>query len=629
MPTTKSPTQGSRVKFENRFLRVDVDLREIAIHVTERATGVQWRMAASTDQDVMLEDSLKVRTPRAFASSKDKQVSPARNGQIGTHIRMQDLGLGLHVYLDGRSLVVEIERIYGQGPARVRDVLFPRHFLLPKRNDSSTTWTVGQGSIVPGNSTSRFHHPEGYSEQEMCFHGAMNGQCGMVAIAETPFDLYMAMSHLDNEAPSTFIHWLPSHSDLRYTRRVRFTFEKGLNFVRQAKLYRAHMQREGFWVSLEEKVRQNPNVARMRGAAVINSLTAIRHVRELRYEVNTFADQTTWALELRKRTGLKNAIVHVDGWGKFGYDSVHPETLPPCPDAGGPGGLKDFREKMRDAGWLFGLHDQYIDIYADAPSYDPARFMIKENGRPNTLNVWAGGLCSHLCFSESLKFLRRNFADGVKDQYMYHNSPPIYKICEPDAYYLDCLCRIHECFNPNHPLTRSEVVHYANEMLRTVRDHGKRVVLSCEHPKFYSVPDLDFGWGISHLKADVQVVGGGHATESVGTPVPLWHLVFHDAIWLPLHGSNYLQNFLYVESPYFQNTKDGPPQTEIDIKMKVCRLNEVAGFDEMTGFEIQNGGTVMSSEFSSGVRVSVNHAEKTYRINGPRAVATQGNVKLK
>lgn len=612
----------SRLKFENRFLKLDLDVKGVTFSVTERATGVVWRMANSTDQDVVIEDALKVRTPRAFASSTDKEVLPAHNGLPGAIVCMRDLGLALHFFLDGRSLVVEIERRIERGPERVRDVLFPRHFLLPRRSDASSTWTVGQGAVVPANWTSRFHHPEGYSEQEMCFHGATIGACGMAAIAETPFDLYIAMSHLENEAPATFIHWLPSHSDLRYTRRVRFTFEKGLDYVRQAKLYRAHMKEQGYWVSLEDKARANPNVARLRGAAVINSDTATRRVRTMAYRMNTFADQAQWALSLRKRSGIKNAVVHVDGWGKFGYDSVHPETLPPNAEAGGPGGLKDFREKVRDAGWLFALHDQYIDIYADAPSYDPARFMIKENGRPNTLNVWAGGLCSHLCVSESLKFVRRNFVEGVKDQYMYHNSPPIYKICEPDAYYLDCFCRIHECFNPLHPLTRSEVVHYTNASLRTVREHGKRVVLSCEHPKFYAVPDLDFGWGISHLKADVQVVGGGHATESVGVPVPLWHLVFHDAIWLPGYGTDYLTNFLYVESPYFSSTKDGPPEAELSIKRKICKLNEVAGFDEMTRFDFQDGGKVATSEFSSGVRVQVNRVENTYRISGPAGVAT-------
>lgn len=617
-----------RITFQNRFLRVDFDAAEVTWTVTEKATGVAWKMAKSNEQDVVLEDDRKQRTNRALASSQDKTVLPPRTALPGVYLRLQDLGLGVQVVLDGNNLEVEIERLTGQGPARVRDLLFPRHLLLPKRADTYSTWTVGQGSIVPATSPNRFHHPEGYSEQEMCWHGAFSQGCGMIAIAETPFDLYMAMSHLPGEAPAPFIHWLPSHGDLRYTRRVRYTFAKGLDFVRQAKHYRAYAKRVGWFVSLREKARWNPNVARLKGAAVINSATAQRRVRTMTYDMNTFADQAKWAVQLRKQTGLKNAVVHVDGWGRFGYDSVHPETLPPNAEAGGPKGLKDFRAQVRDAGWLFALHDQYIDIYADAPSYHPSRLMIKENGKPNTLNVWAGGLCSHLCISEALKFVRRNFAEGVKDQYMYHNSPPVYAVCEPDAYYLDCFCRIHECFNPEHPLTRSEVVHYTNECLRTVRNHGKKVVLSNEHPKFYSVPDLDFGWGIGHLKADVQVSGGGNQTELIGIPVPLWHLVFHDALWLPEYGDNHLQQMLYGNGVYFQNTKDGPKPAELANKLKVCALNEVIGFDEMVNFEVLDGGAGFRSEFESGVRVTTDQKEKAYRIDGARGVATKGMVKL-
>jgi hypothetical protein len=462
----------------------------------------------------------------------------------------------------------------------------------------------------------------------MAFHGAAIGDCGMVAIAETPFDLYVAMSHLEGEAPATFFHWLPSLGDLRYTRRVRFTFGRGLDFVQQAKLYRRHVQREGYFVSLADKARGNPNVAKLKGAAWVNSSTGSRRMRTLAYTCHTFADQAAWVAQLRERTGLKTGVVHVDGWGAFGYDSVHPDVLPPNREAGGAAGLRAFREQVGRMGWLFGLHDQYIDIYADAPSYDPARFMIKENGRPNLLNVWCGGLCAHLCGTESLKFVRRNFVEGVKDQYMYHNSPSIYDLCRPDASYLDCFCRIHECFHPQHPLTRAETAWYQRECLRTVRGHGRKVVQSCEHAKWYAIPDLDFSYGLGHQKADVLVEGGGHETQAIGLPVPLWNLVFHDAVWTPEHSSEYGRAFLYGSSVFFHAQAELPPDDELAWKMKLCRFNEVVGFDEMTDFRMSGDGQELRSEFYSGVGVTYCPAEKTCRLDGPRSVSTRGSVRL-
>lgn len=619
-------TTKKSVAFENKFLRVDFDVAGVSLAVTEKATGTRWQMAQATDQDVVIEDYHAQRAGRSLASAEIKQLLPSRSSLPGAGLALRDLGLAIHLWLEGRDLLVDIERLNAGGPARVRDLLFPRHFVLPRKSENYTTWTVGQGSIVPATTRGIFHHPEGYSEQEMAWHGAMNGRSGMIAVAETPFDLYIAMWHLAGQAPGAFIHWLPSLGDLRYTRRVRYHFEKDFGYVRQAKHYRRWLQEQGYWISLAEKAKQNPNVARLKGAAVITSLAVQRRMRNLNYELNTFSDQANWALKLRHRTGLKNAVIHVDGWGRFGYDSVHPETLPPNVEAGGAKALRAFRERMREAGWLFALHDQYIDIFHDAPSYSPDRLMLKEDGRPNTLNVWAGGLSSQMCFSESLKFLRRNFIDGVRDQYMYHNSPPIKQLVDPDAYYLDCFCRIQECHNPLHPLTRTQVVGYMNEIFRTVRNSKGGVVLSCEHPKFYALSDLDFGWHVGHLKADVQVVGGGSETGMIGIPVPLWHLVTHDSLCATAFPSLDLNQLLYAEAPCLANTKDGPTDSELEMKLRVCRLHEVVGFDEMTSFETDAQGVTAQTEFASGVTVQINRSKKTYRIAGDRRVTMEGVV---
>ncbi|MFC1582135.1 DUF5696 domain-containing protein [Planctomycetota bacterium] len=614
---------------ENRHLILNIDPNDVSFKVTEKQTGTTWKMAPSSNQDVVIHTSRNEYVNRSFASSADLTVLPAPHGREGLRIRMRDLGLAINIILSGREVVCEVERLFGGGPAKVRDVLWPRHFLLPKRSDAYTVWTVGMGSIVPANTKARFHHPEGYSEQEQCWQGSVIGKSGMMVTAETPFDMYIAMSHKEREAPCSFIHWLPSLGDLRYTRRAVMHFAKGLDFIKMAKRYREHMKAEGHFVSLADKAKWNPNVKKLPGAAVVNSMTCIRRKRTLEYINNTFADQAKWMAGLKKRTGLKHAIMHVDGWGRYGYDSVHPETLPPNIEAGGAGELKKFRDKARKQDWLFGLHDQYIDIFSDAPSYDPKRFRVNEDGRPYILNMWAGGKCSHLCFSEALKFVRRNFVEGVKDQYMYHNSASVYDICQPDAYYLDCFCRIHECFNPEHPLPRTEVANTTNEILRTVREHGKKVVLSCEHPKFYAVQDLDFGWGIGHLNADVHVVGGGHQTQCIGIPVPLWNLEFHDALWLPLYGAGSLHNMLYGQAPYYQNTPEGPTDAEVAVKRKICALNKVVGFDEMTDFRIIDAAAgVFESEFSSGVQVRVDHTADTYQIKGLKSVATKGMVKL-
>ena len=57
-------------------------------------------------------------------------------------------------------------------------------------------------------------------------------------------------------------------------------------------------------------------------------------------------------------------------------------------------------------------------------------------------------------------------------------------------------------------------------------------------------------------------------------------------------------------------------------------INEIAGFDEMAGFEVLDGGQTFRSEFESGLRVTTSPKEKTYKIEGARSVATKGTERL-
>ena len=63
-------------------------------------------------------------------------------------------------------------------------------------------------------------------------------------------------------------------------------------------------------------------------------------------------------------------FVHIDGWIKEGYDNQHPDTMPPCENAGGIEGMLRLKKTIQDAGYQFAVHDQYRDYYVDAPSYN-------------------------------------------------------------------------------------------------------------------------------------------------------------------------------------------------------------------------------------------------------------------
>ena len=620
------------LQIETPKLLVQLIPDTLAVCITDKGAGVEWRMRGPTDIDVMMEDAAKSRTWKSLPDFQSRMAwVSAKKDAILVNIPEAHLSLTV-AFAREDEVRFEVAPLNEKDESHPRDVLWPRHFVMPTNADSYVVWALSQGELVYGNSKTRFHHPEGYSEQAMSWHGGFKDGAGYIAIADTPDDMYLAMWHDDETAGSTFLHWLPSHGRLRYSRRVVYRFAKGMDYRAMAGIYREHVKEKGLLVTLADKLIQNPNLARLIGGCVVNASAATRNFRDLSVRFTPFEETGKRIRRFREETGIENASVHLDGWGRFGYDNIHPDTLPPSPECGGAGGLKALSETVKGVGYLFGLHDQYIDNYQHAPSHEEKYFKIKENGRPDKVNSWNGGLCAHNCYTASRYFAKRNIFDGVTENYFRHNSPPVVDVCAPTAYYLDCFTRTVECFHPDHPLTRTENRQVQRDILAMVRTgnfgQSDPIVLQIEHIRDFAVPEADFSYGLGAFQADVEVVGGGHETECIGVPVPLWHLVFHDCVVLPHWGDGHL-NFLYGNPPWFSVGEsggwDGIAEKELELKKRMMALHADVALEEMTGHELlEADGSVQRTEFA-GVAVTVDTNSKTVKIEGGRA-DTQGEV---
>ncbi len=622
---------GKPIVLENPSLKVEIDPHDLAAHMTTKSTGETIRMAPAQPDDVL------INTPAGgvWKSFAGAVTSVRRPGSSSAQALLPSLGLAVTIRLEDEDVVFEVAPFGIDGRVKARDVLYPRHFLIPKSKGAYATFPFSQGSIIPADWAGRFHHREGYAEAVAEWLGGYTGQTGYCGIAETPHDLYQAVHHEGDEPASVFFHWLGTLGELRYARVARFRFAEGMDYVRQARHYRGYVQQIGWWRSMADKVAENPNVKKLIGAPICPIAINHRRERTMDYKLQTFADAAASVEEFRRETGIENAVVHVDGWGFWGYDAMHPDVLPANREAGGAKGLSEMARRVKDAGYLFGLHDQYIDYYFNAPSYDQQYSIVVENGQPVRINNWCGGPCGHLCYTQIPQYVKRNYYEGVRRPYpINHNSPGIWEICQPTASYLDCFCRGGvECFSKDHPMTRTENRQITNEAFQIVRNGkgGQMVVLSCEHPRAYSVPHLDFGWNIGHFATDVPNIQGTMETMAIGTPVPLWHLVFHDALCLPSTGKSLLETLLYAQAPYFwlsgerADWRDGE---SLARKKTVLALHEDAAFAEMTGHEILDGdGMVQKCTYDGGLEVEVNKCDGTYRINTGKA-ATKGWTKL-
>lgn len=67
---------------------------------------------------------------------------------------------------------------------------------------------------------------------------------------------------------------------------------------------------------------------------------------ESRYTVVSF-DEMCNKIRKIKAEGLEKVFVHIDGWIKEGYDNQHPDTMPPCENAGGTEGMLRLKKQYR------------------------------------------------------------------------------------------------------------------------------------------------------------------------------------------------------------------------------------------------------------------------------------------
>jgi hypothetical protein len=85
-------------------------------------------------------------------------------------------------------------------------------------------------------------------------------------------------------------------------------------------------------------------------------------------------------IERLQKAGLKNLWVINHVWQFAGYDNQYPDVLPANPGYGGDAALMAVSQAAARAGYLFALHENYIDYYPNAPSWDPQNISLNSDG---------------------------------------------------------------------------------------------------------------------------------------------------------------------------------------------------------------------------------------------------------
>jgi hypothetical protein len=548
----------------------------------------------------------------APASRSDTPVPPFPSSSA-------DLRLQIFIGLEGREedLVVRIGA--SDGAVRVRELCFPPS-LEPDSFDHAVVPFM-QGLLLPKawSRPVKLYDSISYGRGlYMPWWGFQQADGAVLVLLETPADAGARFEHPAGGPTRADVRWLHSLGRWSYPRSVRCAFFDEGNYVALAKRYRRAVIENGRFVSLKEKIARNPLVGRLVGSPIIHT-SILYHIQPessyyrkddpaANHQLVSFDDRIAELRRLAAR-GVDKAYLHLDGWGVRGYDNLHPDILPPCPEAGGWAGMVRFADACEELGIVFAVHDQYRDFYLDAASYEPRHAVLEEDGTRQEHATWYGGKQSLLCPSLAPGYVRRNFrgllGQGVKVRGAYLD---VFAVVPGD-----------ECYSPEHPVTREDCLRFRGECLDFVRSFGG--VVSSEEPADWALPRLDL---VHHAPHALDPNPG--AGPAIGIPVPLYSLVYHDALcvpwslgrgaWgIPEKDLGFLYGMGNAGLPYLSIA---PADEELARVREMCALHERVGLLELVSHEFLDANPRRQVfTYADGTRVQIDLDADTVAVVPP------------
>ncbi len=526
----------------------------------------------------------------------------------------------------------------------IQAAYFPAPFNSKKKGENSYhVDPMRQGFILPDGYKKNFSTLLGYTHVKrmintgdayMPLWGRVCDGNTYSAIVETPYDASLYSCFGKHGAFLNSVYWQSSLGKLSYERKIKFTFTSDGDYNTVAKDYRKYLLERNELVSIDEKIEKNPNIRKLIGSPVLHhKIYSKINEKSQFYDKNgsneilcaTFTERAE-EMKKMKAAGLEKLYIHTDGWGKDGYDNNHPYILPPCEQAGGWEGFREFADVSRELGYVFALHDQYRDYYYDSPVFDKEKAIRNIDGTNPYCSIWDGGEHSYLCTEFALDAVKKTYSEleehGIDVQGVYLD---VFSIMQGD-----------ECFHEDHKVTREQSIKNRADCFDYL--NGKGIIMSSEEPGMQLLNKLAL---VHHGPYALRPQENGAA---VGIPVPLGNLVYHDCLMVPWNWFNNwgipkgedgdLYGALNAGMPYIhpygnelkkigtdKRTADVGMMNEEELKKELeriaplCELQAKLYNKEMIKHEFLGSYRVQKSVYADGTTVTIDLDKGTYKIN--------------
>lgn len=592
----KANLRGKTMHLRNRRLNVRLNAESGTLSVTDLRNQRVWEQRPLSTAMIV------------------KAANPI--GRNGLALQVWDVGNDLNL-----TATVELApnaaectvTLQGQG-AVAQPMTFPQPFVsgpgttLVVPLNEGITYPVDDATIKPMQLVT-------YSGHGICmpWYGITDTRsgAGVMSIIGTPDDARIEITR--HEGTGLYVQpiWEASRGAFSYARKITYSFFDQGGYVAQAKRYRAYAIQTGLYKSLAQKRRENPNVDLLIGAANIWNwdMGKVALCREM------------------KGLGMEHVL-----WSS--------------------GGKPDEIEAINKLGYLTSRYDIFQDVWAPNPlglrsEGWPEDLVWLPNGdwmkgwahhqknKDGTVTIYEGGV---ICSSRGLARAKVQIPADLKTH--------AYK-CR----FLDTTTASpwRECYNPAHPLTRSQDRHYKMALLEFCATDMKQVV-GTETGIDPSVPYADYYEGMLSL-GPYRLPDSGRDMIQYKAPtpdflkfqvghsyrIPLWELVYHDCTVAQWYWGDYnnkapevwqrrdLFNILYGTPPMFmfdRDTWDKDKAHFVRSYRDICPLVRRLGYSEMLSHEfLSPDHAVQRTRWSTGTQVTVNFGDTVYKAPEGTSIA--------
>ncbi|MDY0104449.1 MAG: glycoside hydrolase [Lentimicrobium sp.] len=473
---------------ENEALSVDITSPSLGISVLEKISNTSYNFGSGEVFDVSEIDS----TEATFT--------------FHTNLVASGFPLTIQISLSGNALKFELQN--ENNDPFLHDLNFPGP--IESRTGDYIIIPLASGILLPVEEEYPFWDFRLYNwKATMAFTGITNLNTGYMMATDDPWDTQIEFPKGANNLTTFSLIHEPSKGTLGYTRKFSYIFFSGGGYLPMTQWYREYAASKNYIKTFDQKIAENPNVEKLKGAVDFWALDW--HFRQPEF------------IDSLYHFGIDKALVSLTGsWGNF-YN------------------FNEVIDTINNRGMLSSRYDIFTDVW---PPLNPPIPAYRSEGYPEDVVVQQDG--------SLLEGWLAHLEDGTPYQGYYTCASthpeyarqwiPVDLATNPyNARFIDVelASSLVECYSPDHPVTRYEDGLNRTALLNVVKNEYN-LVTGSEEARDFAFPVVDFGEGTMSI---IPPEGAGNDwTTPIDNPgenyiaynmnaalrIPLHGLVYHD-----------------------------------------------------------------------------------------------------